>query len=249
MRRLGKLFTDPLSILLIVVTVLALALAGVIGAEVFARKVANGKVAAATTCEVKDGAKVSFGVTPPVLWQHFTGHYTNIVIQTDGNRIREAQGMTVDINIRDVDLTPTADSKGTIGALDAAITWDSTGIQQTVKSQIPVIGGLAVNTVTTNPSDGTINLKGTFSDIVAKPTVVNGGFTLEIVKFSGLGFMLPRESIQSILDDFTKGLTKDYPLGIKADSIEVTDTGVLARMSTRNAAIPSQSDNPCFAGI
>ncbi|ODR11628.1 hypothetical protein BHQ15_00005, partial [Mycolicibacillus koreensis] len=243
-----NLVSDPLSILLILVTVLALVAVGVIGSEMVARRIANGKVSDAATCEIQDGVKVSFGVTPPVLWQHFSGHYTNIGIHSDGNQVRHAKGMTVDINIRNVDLTPVGDSKGTIGSLNAAITWEASGIAETVKSEIPMIGGLAVNTVTTHPDDGTIELKGTFSHIIAKPKVDNGAFALEVVKFSGLGFTLPRESIQSMLDDFTKGLTKDYPLGIRADSVNVTDSGVIAHMSTQNAAIP-KSDNPCFKNI
>jgi len=247
-RRLRHLVSDPLSILLILVTVLALVAVGVIGSEVVARRIANGKVSDAASCEIQDGVKVSFGVTPPVLWQHFSGHYTNIGIHSEGNQVRHAKGMTVDINIRDVDLTPVGDSKGTIGALNAAITWESTGIAETVKSEIPMIGGLAVNSVNTNPNDGTIELKGTFSHIIAKPKVVDGGFALEVVKFSGLGFTLPRESIQSMLDDFTKDLTKDYPLGIRADSVNVTDSGVIAHMSTENAPIP-KSDNPCFQNL
>ncbi|BBY55292.1 hypothetical protein MKOR_25430 [Mycolicibacillus koreensis] len=247
-RTLRSLVSDPLSILLILITVLALVAVGVIGSEVVARRIANGKVADAASCEIQDSVKVSFGVTPPVLWQHFTGDYTNIGIHSDGNQVRHAKGMTVDINIRNVDLTPVGDSKGTIGSLNAAITWESSGIAETVKSEIPMIGGLAVNTVTTNPNDGTIELKGTFSHIIAKPKVVDGGFALEVVKFSGLGFTLPRESIQSMLDDFTSGLTKDYPLGIRADSVNVTDSGVIAHMSTQNAPIP-KTDNPCFKNL
>lgn len=247
--KLRGLLTDPVSILLIVVTVIALVAAGVIGAELYARHVANSKVSTAAQCEIQDGVQVSFGVTPPVLWQHFTGRYTNIVIHSDGARVRHAKDMTVDIQISDVDLTPTADAKGTIGTLEAAITWTTTGIKETVESEIPILGGLAVKSVTTNPNDGTVELKGTFSTIVAKPTVTNGGFGLEVVKFDGLGLTLPRESIQSMLDGFTKDLTKDYPLGIKADSVEVTDNGVVARLSTHNAAIPTSTNNPCFADI
>ncbi|MGV0634807.1 DUF2993 domain-containing protein [Mycolicibacillus trivialis] len=247
--KLRGLLTDPVSILLIVVTVIALVAAGVIGAELYARHVANSKVSTAAQCEIQDGVQVSFGVTPPVLWQHFTGRYTNIVIHSDGARVRHAKDMTVDIQISDVDLTPTADAKGTIGTLEAAITWTTTGIKETVESEIPILGGLAVKSVKTNPNDGTVELKGTFSTIVAKPTVTNGGFGLEVVKFDGLGLTLPRESIQSMLDGFTKDLTKDYPLGIKADSVEVTDNGVVARLSTHNAAIPTSTNNPCFADI
>jgi hypothetical protein len=44
-------------------------------------------------------------------------------------------------------------------------------------------------------------------------------------------------------------LTNNYPLGIKASSVEVTDTGVVAQFATRNASIPVEQDNACFAGL
>ncbi|MGB3661732.1 MAG: DUF2993 domain-containing protein, partial [Mycolicibacter algericus] len=47
---------------------------------------------------------------------------------------------------------------------------------------------------------------------------------------------------------FARELTKRYPLGVRADSIQVTDTGVVARFSSRDAAIP-RSDDPCFAHL
>ena len=38
-----------------------------------------------------------------------------------------------------------------------------------------------------------------------------------MVNLSGLGFTLPRETVQPALDAFSSQLTQDYPLGIKAD--------------------------------
>ncbi len=67
--------------------------------------------------------------------------------------------MKADIEIDDVDLHGNADSKGTIGKLNANITWTSDGIQETIQDSLPFIGGL-VNSVTTDPSAGTIELTG-----------------------------------------------------------------------------------------
>jgi hypothetical protein len=44
-------------------------------------------------------------------------------------------------------------------------------------------------------------------------------------------------------------LTKKYPLGVHADSVEVTDTGVVARFSARDAVMPSHSEDPCFSAL
>src|SRR6185312_11704776 len=236
--KLKRLFRDPLTIVLVVVA------AGVLAAELYARSRADDVVAAATECVVQDDVTVSFGASP-FLIQHMTGHYSNISIETAGNQIREAKGMKATINIDDVRLQTNGNSKGTIGALDATIAWTSAGIKQTIQNAIPILGSL-VTDVKTNPSDGTIELEGALGSITAKPTVQDGGIALQMVNLSGLGFTLPREMVQPALDSFSATLTKGYPLGIKADDVKVSDTGVAAHFSTRNASIPAGNTDPCF---
>ncbi len=242
---------DPLSILLICIIVVALVIAGLIGAELYARHVADSKVAQAVACEVKDQATASFGVAPLMLWQLATKHYTNISASTAGNQIRDAKGMKIDINIKDVQLKRTANSKGTIGSLDATITWTSDGIKESVQNAIPILGPFVTNTVTTHPADGTIELKGMLDNLMTKPVVSGKGLNLQIISFNALGFKMPKESVQSTLDDFTSNLTKNYPLGIHADSVQVTSSGVVSHFSTQNASIPTGGgdQDPCFANI
>jgi len=249
-KRKRRLLRDPLSILLICVIVFSLVIAGLIGAELYARHVANSKVAQAVACVVKDQATASFGVTPLMLWQQATKHYTNISVQTAGNQIRDAKGMKITININDVRLNSTANSKGTVGSLDATITWTTDGIKQSVQNAIPVLGPFVTNSVTAHPADGTIELKGMLDNITAKPVVSGNGLELQIVSFNALGFTMPKESVQSTLDDFTSNLTKNYPLGIHADSVQVTNSGVTSHFSTQNASIPNGNNNdPCFANL
>jgi hypothetical protein len=243
-----NLFRDPLSIILVVVIVVALALAGVLGGELYARSRADSVVTKATECVVQDSAKASFGVVPPFLWQHMSGHYTNINIETAGNQVREAKGMKVIINIKDVRLEDTANASGSIGSLVANINWSSEGIKQTIQDAIPLVGAFLTG-VTTDPSAGTIELQGALGKITAKPEVVDNGISLQVTELSGLGFSLPRETVQPALDAFTSSLTKNYPLGIHADNVQVTDSGVVSQFSTQNASIPKDNQDPCFAGL
>lgn len=248
--RPGAVLRDPLALALILITVIALALAGLIGAELIARRIADNKVAKATECVVHDQASVSFGVAPPFLWQHIRGNYTNISISTAGHQVKDAKQMKADLSISDVDLHGTGDSKGTIGSLNATLTWPAAGIKETVQSMVPILGNL-VSDLKTNAHDGTVELGGAFglASVVVKPEVVNGGLSLQVQKLTGLGALtLPRETLQPELDRFAEALTKKYPLGLRADGIEVTDTGVVARFSTHNAPIP-RSDDPCFANL
>jgi hypothetical protein len=246
--KIKNLFRDPLSIVLVVVIVVALSLAGLLGGELYARSRADSVVAKVTSCVVEDEVSASFDVVPPFLIQHMTGHYTNINIETAGNQIRNAKGMKVVLDIKDVRLEDTAASSGSIGSLVANITWTSEGIKQTIQDGIPLVGSF-INSVKTNPSEGTIELVGALGSIVAKPAVVNNGIQLQVSELTGLGFTLPRETVQPALDLFTDQLTKNYPMGIKADNVQVTDSGVASQFSTQNAEIPKGEQDPCFAGL
>ncbi len=243
-----KLFRDPLSIVLVVVIVIALAAAGLLAGELYARSRADEVVARAAQCVVQDNATVSFGALPPFLMQHISGHYTNIHFETAGNQIRQAKGMKVNVVIKDVRLEDTANASGSIGSLVADVTWSSQGIKDTIQNAIPIVGAF-VTGVTTNPSAGTIELQGALGSITAKPAVVDNGISLQVTELSGLGFTLPRETVQPALDAFTSQLTKNYPMGIHADTVQVTDTGVVSQFSTQNASIPKGNEDPCFAGL
>lgn len=246
--KIKKIFSDPLSLVLVAVIVVALIFAGLLGGELYARNRADTVVAQVVECVVQDDANASFGVLPPFLLQHATGHYTNIKIETAGNQVRDAKGMKVNLDINDVRLADSPTSSGSIGSLVANISWSADGIKQTIQGAIPLVGSF-VTGVTTNPTDGTIELEGALGSIIARPEVVDGGISLQVQKLSGLGFTLPREAVQPALDAFTSQLTQDYPMDIQADSVEVTNTGVVSQFSTKNASIPKQTEDPCFAGL
>lgn len=239
---------DGISIVLILVIVLALVVAAAIGVELYSRNRGETKVAKVVECLAQDKADVSFGMMPPFLIQHMTKNYSSIHIETDGNQLSDAKGMKLDLTLDDVNLEDTADSKGTIGGLDAIVTWTSAGMQQTIEDSVPLIGSL-VTGVTTNPSDGTIELEAPLGSIVAAPKVTNGELTLQMKELTGLGFTLPSESVQPALDALSSKLNDELPLGIKADSVEVTDDGVVTKFSTQNATIPAGGSNPCFESL
>jgi len=249
-KRKRRFFGDPLSILLVCIIVAALVIAGLVGVELYARQIAKAKVTQAVACEIQDQATASLGVTPLMVWQYVTNRYTNISVQTAGNQIRDAKGMKLDLDIRDVRLKSTPTSKGTIGSVNATVSWTSEGIKESVQNAIPVLGAFVTNSVTAHPADNTIELKGMLDDITAKPVVSGNGLRLQIDTFNALGFTLPKESAQTTLDEFTSTVTDSFPLGIHADSVQVTDSGVSAHFSAQNASIPAGNVNDrCFAGI
>jgi hypothetical protein len=225
--------------------VLALLAGGLASAELYARNRADSILVEVAECVVKDGVTISFGVNPPFLWQHITGHYTNIAVVTAGKNVQDANGMTADVTLKDVRLQDSADAKGTIGSLEATLTWKSAGIKDTVAANLPGVGNL-VTGVSTDPAAGTIVLEAGDNSVTAKPVVADGNLDLQVLDVKG---PLPKDAVQTALNNLTKKLNDNYPLGIHADSVEVTDTGVVGKFSSQNASIPKEDANPCFARL
>jgi DUF2993 family protein len=247
-------FANRTPILLVLAIVVLLVLATAIGAELYTRHLASSKVAQAVQCEVQDSASVSFAAAPPVLWQYLSSHYTDISVQTAGNQVRSAKGMKVSLDIRDIKLSSTNNSAGTIGSINGTVTWSSDGIKQSIQDAIPVLGKFVTGEVTTNPSDGTVSLKGMLDSATVKPQIANNGLQLQVVSLSALGSKMSTVDVQKHLDDLTSKATQNYPLGIHADSVKVTSNGVEATFSTQNATIPTSSSQPqsgqdCFSGV
>jgi len=238
---------------LVLAIVLVVILAVVIGAELFVRHLAGSKMASAVACEVQDSATVSFASMPPMLWQVISSHYPDISVQTAGNQVRSVKGMKVNIDIKDLRLSDTNNSKSTIRALNGIITWSSEGIKESIQDAIPVLGSFVTSKVTTNPSDGTIGLKGFLDSATVKPQIANNGLSLQVVNLTALGSKMSTDKVQKNLDSLTSKATQNYSLGIHADSVKVTDTGVEATFSTTNATIPAGASSPtgqdCFNGV
>ncbi len=224
---------------------MALVAGGAAGAELYARHRADNVLVGIAECVVKDGVNISYGVNPPFLWQHITGHYTNITVSTAGNNVQDAKGMTADVTLKDIRLQDSGDSKGTIGSLEATLAWKSAGIKDTLAANLPGVGNL-ITGVSTDSAAGTIIVDAGDNKVTAKPVVTDGDLNLEVVDVAG---PLPKDAVQSALNDLTKKLNDNYPLGIHADSVEVTGTSVVGKFSSQHASIPKADANPCFAGL
>lgn len=238
---------SPQAIVLIAVIAVALMVIALTGGELYARHKAGSVLVSIAECVVEDSASVSFGVNPPFLWQHISGHYTNISVETGGRQVQAAKGMTADVALSDIRLQGTENSKGTIGSLSATLTWTAAGIKDTVAENLPGVGAL-VTDVSTDPAAGTITMEAVGdTKVTAKPVVNDGNLDLQIIDVSG---PFAKDTVQSALDGLTKKLNDAYPLGIHADSVSVTDTGVVGKFSSQNASIPNDDSNDaCFAQL
>jgi len=247
-----RISANRTSLLLILLIVGLVAMALPIGAELYARHLASTKVANAVQCEVQDSAQVSFAEFPPVIWQYLTKDYPDISVRTSGKQIRSAQGMGIALDIRNIKLSTGNNSKGTIGSINGTITWSAEGIKRSIQDAIPVLGKFVTGNVTTDPASGTVSLKGIFDSATVKPQIVDNGLSLHVVSLSALGSDITTTKVQQDLDSLTSKATQNYPLGIHADSVKVTDSGVEATFSSSNATIPASSgdsQDPCLANL
>lgn len=236
---------SPRAIILIVIIVLALIFGLAAGAELIARWRAASVLDSVVNCITQDDSDVSFSTTPPFLYQYLTSDYAQISVETSGAKIREAEGMKADVTLSDIRLEDSGDSQGTIGSINATISWTSEGIQKSLADNVPLIGG-SIDKVTTDASAGTISIEAFGSTFSAKPTVVNGALSMDLVD-------VDIDLVKTTIDDLMEKLKDNYPLGIKADSVKVTDTGVEAQFSSQNATIPKGeggSDlDKCFENV
>jgi len=244
--RRTRVFRDPLPILLAVIVVLAFGVAATLGGELYARHRATAAVEKVIECVANDHATVSFGGL--LLPQLITGNFSDVSIETAGNQFREAKGMKVYMHMTDLRLQGTGSSRSMLVSLNASIAWSDDGIKQTVQDTVPFFGGLPT-AVTTEPSDGTIELRGALGGITARPQITDTGLALHVLGVTGFGFTLPPESVQPPLDALTSTLTNGLPTGIRVDSVQLTDTGVTVGLSARHASIPVAQADPCFAGM
>jgi hypothetical protein len=107
-----------------------------------------------------------------------------------------------------------------------------------------------VTSVETDPATGIVTLHGMFdSSIAVKPeTTADGGIKLEIQPDGftlGGDLDLPQEDLQSKLDEMTSELT-DNKYNLRVDSLDVTDSGVIAKFSASNTDIPASDGSSCF---
>jgi hypothetical protein len=233
---------------------------GLLGAEWYARHAANDILRSAAACETKTDQErtednlqhvnVAFSSTPPVLWQYATKHYTSLRVTTDGDHIGSVKGLKADILAKDIRLDGDANKQGTVGSIDAAITWTSAGILQTIKDKLDIADFL-VSGVKTDPGSGTVTLQGTLdSSVVVEPKLENGNLRL-VIPDNGIqliGFSMPKDSAQQQLDDMTKDLN-DNSMKVHVDSVQVTNDGVAMHLSATNTDIPAGGGDACFSNL
>ncbi len=222
---------------LIVALVVIVALVAVlIGGELYVRH--NVKQCMADQFESQLGSQVDVGLSAkPVLLQAIDKSVPHITIDSDDSSFGPAKDMRVHARVNDIDLTTSETSGGTIGSSTADIDWSSDGIAATIAAQ-PF--GTLVTGVTTDPTAGTIRfaLLGNLAELTVQPTISGGVVHVETIGAELFGLGLPTDLVSGVVDILTTSL-QTFPLGMTAQSLVVTDSGLQLSLAGGQYTMPA----------
>ncbi|AOW93235.1 hypothetical protein BFN03_12850 [Rhodococcus sp. WMMA185] len=211
-------------VLIISLTVIVTLVAVLVAGELYVRH--NVKTCMADQFESQLGSQVDVGLSwKPVLLQSIDKNTPYITIDSDDTRFGPAEGMQVHARINDIRIEDNADSSGTIGSSEASVNWSTEGILTTLQQQ--TFGSL-ISGVTADSNAGTLKFDvgpAGLAGLTVKPTVSNGTVDVETVGAEILGFGLPTDLVDGIVQTLTSSL-QTYPLGMQPTSLQVTDDAI-----------------------
>lgn len=228
-------------VLLIVMIVVAALVVALIAAELFVRH--QVKSCMAQQFETQLGSQVDVGLAwKPVLLQSLDNEVPYITIDSDDSSFGPARQMEVHARVDDIRIENTAESSGTIGSSEADIHWTTQGILATLQEQ--PFGGL-ISGVEADSNAGTLTFSvgpAGLAEMTVKPTAAGGTVNVETVGAEILGFGLPTDLVDGIVQTLTDSL-QTYPLGMAPTSVTVTDEAIDITLEGGSYTMPAQDPN------
>lgn len=223
------------TILAIGVIVAVLAVAVLAGGEAYARRTVEKCISSQFEQQMGSKIDVSFG-GKPMLITMFDNKVGSVTVDSDDSKFGPAVGMVVHAKFNDIEVVDQGKGGGTIGSSSADVTWSNDGIAKTLQ-------GL-VTGVQSNPSDGTLTFAvlGGIAGLKVKPHVVGDKIEVTTEAASLLGFGLPTDLVEGIVDVMAESL-QSYPMGLKPTKVEVTNDGLHVTLAGGPAQLePAQGD-------
>lgn len=237
------------SLWFLVITV-ALLIGAAGGAEFYLRNVAEQAIDKTARCLIDDGASASFGLRP-LLIGYFSADIGQLHVRTDGNQIRKAKKMAIDLTMTDVTLDKGA-AGTTVGHTEVTVTWPTSGIAASAHGIMPPLGSM-ITSVEATPAKGEITLKlAGMLHVSIKPVITDGQVALKLADMSSGIPGLARDAVQPALDKFTKSAVGTYPLGLKADTVSVTYNGLEVHLSSGKQTLKAGTGSdaePCLSNL
>ncbi|WP_198541525.1 DUF2993 domain-containing protein [Mycobacteroides chelonae] len=215
------------------------------GAEWMVRHSATTQILSNIECVTGDTADVSLG-SKTMLWQYITGTIDQIKIRTAGNRVRAAHQMDIEATLTGVS---TADPP-TAHEIEATLTWPTAGITATIEENLGVLGSRISVSTDGSTEEFVVKIDTPLGDVPIKaaPKIANGKVGVEItniptsIPIPGLS----ASAIQAALDKVADRLTGEYPLGLRADSVEVLPDGARAHLHSAGTVTIASTGSVCY---
>ncbi|MFI6867979.1 LmeA family phospholipid-binding protein [Nocardia sp. NPDC050406] len=223
------------TLLIVGIVVALLAVAGLAGGEAYARRTVERCISSQFEQQMGSKIDVSFGAKPMLITM-FDNKVGSVTVNSDDTKFGPAVGMVVHAKFNDIEVVDQGRGGGTIGSSSADVTWSNDGIAKT-------LGGL-VSGVESNPADGTLTFAvlGGLAGLQVKPHVVGDKVEVTTESASLLGFGLPTDLVEGIVDVMAESL-QSYPMGLKPTKVEVTNDGLHVTLAGGQAQLePAQSD-------
>lgn len=226
-------------VLLISLVVVAALVAALVAGELYARHT----IKSCMTQQFKDeiGTQVDVGLSPkPMLLQLIDKKVPYITIDSDDTSFGPAKDMHVHVKVRDVEITDSQSSSGSVGSSEADVSWSDDGILTTMQEQ--AFGGL-ISAVRSNETDGTLQFDvgpAGLAQMTVKPHLVGDTVQVDTMDASLFGIGIPTDLVDGIVKVISASL-QTYPLGMTLKSFKVTDAGIEISLAGGQFTMPPQN--------
>ncbi|WP_024794265.1 LmeA family phospholipid-binding protein [Tomitella biformata] len=238
------------SLLIVLSIALTTVVAVGVGVEFYARHKVTSCMSHTLEGELGGPVDVSLGAKP-LLLTALDHKVSQLNIRSDDASISgiggaTLQGFQLDSSFHDVELPASDGSGGTIGSSEANIVWPAPAILSSLQT-LPI--GMLITGVQLDSTANSIHvqLAGGISSITLRPGVAGGAITMTTTEVTALGFGLPNDLPQQIIDQITGNLG-EYPLGLAPESVKVADAGLTIQLQGGRAALIADSTADSTAG-
>lgn len=219
-----------------VITLIALLLTAAL-AELIARTVVHSRIenAAGQALGRSSDVDVDGGLS---LFALFDRHFDAVTISNDHATLDRLPDVAVTARLEDVRLT--GKSSGSVAHVHADVQVPAASIQDMVSASG---GQIPVTAVQLDEEADTITLtfgQGGFGQATLQPRIEDGQMALHLEHAEVLGNPAPDQVTDQIRDGLADRTDAQYPLGMQATSVDVTDTGLAVTLDGGPTTLPAK---------
>jgi len=222
----------------ITAVVLAALLLIVTAAELTARGLLEGRLAATVDRKLGQGSEVDIDGGPALL-DLLERHLDAVTVSSDHVTVGRVPDVSVHARLDDLRLT--GDHSGTVARTHAEVEVPAASLESLVTAPN---GRLPVSGVRLDAQADTLTLalgQGGLGEATLKPELRNGHLSLRLEDAEILGNPAPTALVDRIQKNLTDRTDTAYPLGLKATSVDVTETGLDVTLAGGPSRFPSRN--------